>query len=63
MQTISDSDFRLIAEKLPIILRAVRCNPDNHVVANAHRRLKKLSAKFNKRLTNPKIQNQNGTEI
>lgn len=63
MQTISDSDFRLLAEKLPVILKAVRCHPDNHAVANAHRRLRQLSSKFIRRLSTPKNTDPNGTMV
>lgn len=55
MMTISDSDFRLIAEKIPLILRAVRCHPDNLDMINAHRRLKRLSSKFARRITDNNI--------
>ena len=57
MKQISESDYRLIVEKLPVVLAAVRCSPDDHVTVNARRRLILLARK----LAPKKKQNQSLT--
>lgn len=49
MKQISESDYRLIVEKLPVVLAAVRCSPDDHLTVNAHRRLRLLLAKWRRK--------------
>lgn len=57
MKQISESDYSLIVEKLPVVLAAVRCSPDDHVTVNARRRL----ILFARKLASKNKQNQSLT--
>lgn len=48
MKTISDSDFALLADKLPMVLSALRCSPYDNAVINAARRLKLFHRKISR---------------
>lgn len=50
MRHISDADYRLLAEKLPQVLRAVRYSPARLDTINAARRLSLVAEKFQRRL-------------
>lgn len=46
MKTISDSDYSLLIDKLPLLIASVRCSPYDSAVINAARRLKLLRRKL-----------------